>query len=125
MAHAIFNTSPVKFLSSIQDHVFTVTPTFKNKTYANKSDKRKSYHSHQEDPMRNSSASPVTLQLTLPTESTTENQMSEIQSPSYEQQFQQQSLSPHVAPIDIPRSYPLNVPVNNNHTRGDYEGNKD
>ncbi|GAA5815184.1 hypothetical protein MFLAVUS_008690 [Mucor flavus] len=124
MAHAIFNTSPVKFLSSIQDHVFTVTPTFKNKTYPNKSDKRKSYHSNQEDPMRNSSASPVTLQLTLPTEST-ENQMSDIQNPSYEQQqqqFQQQSLSPHVAPIDIPRSYPLNVPMNNNYTRGDYEG---
>ncbi|KAI8061222.1 hypothetical protein BDF21DRAFT_455613 [Thamnidium elegans] len=122
MAHAIFNTSPVKFLSSIQDHVFTVTPTFKNKTYANKNDKRKSYQSTQEDHMRNSSASPVTLQLTLPTE----NQMTEIQSPSYEQQqqsFQQQSFSPPVAPIDIPRSYPLNVPMNNNnHTGGDYEG---
>lgn len=113
MAHAIFNVSPVKFLSSIQDHVFTVTPTFKNKTY--KADKKKSYQP-QDDDTRHSSASPVTLQLTLPTESI-ENQMTEIQ-PTYEQ-----PLSPSAVPIDIPRSYPSNIPMNTNY-RGDYEGKK-
>ncbi|KAI7904166.1 uncharacterized protein BX663DRAFT_504158 [Cokeromyces recurvatus] len=33
MANGIFNISPVKFLSSIQDHVFTVTPSFRNRFY--------------------------------------------------------------------------------------------
>jgi hypothetical protein len=113
MAHAIFNVSPVKFLSSIQDHVFTVTPTFKNKTYTKSDNKKKSHSSPQPEEQRNSSASPVTLQLTLPTD-TIEEQMTEIQhnTPSYKQQ--QQSLSPSVLPIDIPRSYPLSVPMNHN-----------
>lgn len=123
MAHAIFNVSPVKFLSSIQDHVFTVTPTFKNKSYTNKSDKRKSIQLSQEEQQRNSSsASPVTLQLTLPTESTP--QMIEIPSTtSTAYDMYSQQLSPSSAvPIDIPsttttRSWPLNV------STGDYEGN--
>jgi hypothetical protein len=134
MAHAIFNVSPVKFLSSIQDHVFTVTPTFKNKTFT-KSDNKKKHQSspqQQEEQLRNSSASPVTLQLTLPTDSI-DNQMTEIQhthTPSYESssllQQQQRSLSPSVLPIDIPsRSYPLNVPVNSHHSyRGDNMNNE-
>lgn len=112
MAHAIFNVSPVKFLSSIQDHVFTVTPTFKNKTY--KADKRKPYQT-QDDDARHSSASPVTLQLTSPTESI-ETQMIEIQRP-YEQRPTSVPLSPSAVPIDIPRSYPSHIPTNTN-----YEG---
>lgn len=125
MAHAIFNVSPVKFLSSIQDHVFTVTPTFKNKSYTNKSDKRKSIQLSQEEQQQqrnSSSASPVTLQLTLPTESTP--QMIEIPSTtSTAYDMYSQQLSPSSAvPIDIPsttttRSWPLNV------STGDYEGN--
>jgi hypothetical protein len=131
MAHAIFNVSPVKFLSSIQDHVFTVTPTFKNKSYSNKSDKRQSFQQQEEQQQRNSSsASPITLQLTL---AATEQipQMIEIpQQTNYKAQprQQQQTLSPSAVPIDIPRSYPLNVPNNGfggNSSRAaamDYEG---
>lgn len=109
MAHAIFNVSPVKFLSSIQDHVFTVTPTFKNKTY--KTEKRKSYPPQEENTRQSSSsASPVTLQLTLPTESL-DNQM--IQQ---EQQSAYEPLSPSAVPIDIPRSYPTpNMQINTNY----------
>ncbi|KAI9483786.1 MAG: hypothetical protein EXX96DRAFT_500203 [Benjaminiella poitrasii] len=60
MAHAIFNVSPVKFLSSIQDHVFTVTPSFKNKLYNNNSN-------------NGNGNSQITLQLT-----SDENVMTEI-----------------------------------------------
>lgn len=125
MAHAIFNVSPVKFLSSIQDHVFTVTPTFKNKTFS-KSDKKKHQSPTLEEQQRNSSASPVTLQLTLPTDTVENPQMTEIQHNTFYEAPSQQlnQLSPPAAPIDIPRSYPLNVPMNNNshHSRADYEG---
>lgn len=140
MAHAIFNVSPVKFLSSIQDHVFTVTPSFKNKSYR-KADKSNHNirHSSPQDERRNSSASPVTLQLTLPTE-TVEQQMVEMnqqqqqlqeanQQPEQMQEVNQQpeqmqEINQHLSsvPIDIPRSYPLNVPMNSNHRASDYEG---
>ncbi|KAI8098428.1 uncharacterized protein B0P05DRAFT_521892 [Gilbertella persicaria] len=92
MAHALFNISPVKFLNSIQDNIFTITPSFKNKTY--KEDKKINTNQNEQ---RNTSASPVTLQLTLPTETVEQPQMTEINQPS--------SLS---VPIDIPRSYPMN-----------------
>jgi hypothetical protein len=115
MAHAIFNVSPVKFLSSIQDHVFTVTPSFKNKTYR-KPESSNNRRSTPQDEHRNSSASPVTLQLTLPTE-TVEQQMVEMNQQQQMQEVNQQLSS---VPIDIPRSYPLNVPMN--HRGSDYEG---
>jgi hypothetical protein len=109
MAHAIFNVSPVKFLSSIQDHIHTTTPYLKNKTYRNT--ENQTNRRSPLDEQRNSSASPVTLQLTLPTE-TVEQQMVEIQ--------QAEHLSS--VPIDIPRPYPLNVPMS--HRESEYEGNK-
>jgi hypothetical protein len=115
MAHAIFNVSPVKFLTSIQDHVFTVTPSFKNKLYRqnNNENNNQQQQQQQQNDQRNSSSSPVTLQLTLATDSNMDQELS--------QQLQQQEMTEipsSSVPIDIPRSYPLNVPNTTDYNEG-------
>ncbi|CEP12247.1 hypothetical protein [Parasitella parasitica] len=115
MAHAIFNVSPVKFLTSIQDHVFTVTPSFKNKLYRHNN---VADNQEQTDHM-NSSSSPVTLQLTLPTDSTMDQQLSHQLLQQQQQQQQEMTEIPSSSlPIDIPRSYPLNVPNTTDYSEG-------
>ncbi|KAL7315961.1 hypothetical protein PS15m_005117 [Mucor circinelloides] len=120
MAHAIFNVSPVKFLTSIQDHVFTVTPSFKNKLYRQNNNNESNSQQQQENEQRNSSSSPVTLQLTLATDSNMDQELSQQLQQQQQQQYQQEmaEIPPSSVPIDIPRSYPLNVPNATNYKQG-------
>ncbi|KAL9537510.1 hypothetical protein MBANPS3_011712 [Mucor bainieri] len=121
MAHAIFNVSPVKFLTSIQDHVFTVTPSFKNKLYRQSNSNESSSQQQQlENEQRNSSSSPVTLQLTLATDSSMDQELSQQLQQQQQQQYQQEmaEVPSSSVPIDIPRSYPLNVPNTTEYKQG-------
>jgi hypothetical protein len=98
MAHAIFNISPVRFLSSIQDHVFTSAPAERvavNTPVQSPPTCTNSSKRHQESPCSDRDSVPsVTLQLTLPVE----NHIEESQLSS--------SL-----PIDIPKSQPYSLNV--------------
>ncbi|KAI8646677.1 hypothetical protein BD408DRAFT_234733 [Parasitella parasitica] len=65
----------------------------------------------------NSSSSPVTLQLTMPTDPTMDQDISQ-RLLQQQQQQEMTEVSSSSVPIDIPRSYPLNVPNTTNYNEG-------
>ncbi|KAI8988077.1 hypothetical protein BDF20DRAFT_304770 [Mycotypha africana] len=82
MAHALLNTSPVRFFNAIQDHIATVTPSFLNNKASQSSVNNANVAKQQQE--KSFHPEPVTLQLTLASEETgTETELNQSTLPKH------------------------------------------